>query len=70
MPPSITRSATFSVPASDDHAAAAAKIQAVQRGKLQPVLDTVITPAEVSTALTKLAAQESVGKSVVLFDRL
>ena len=44
--------------------------QAVQRGKLQPVLDTVITPAEVSTALTKLAAQESVGKSVVLFDRL
>ena len=44
--------------------------QAVQRGKLQPVLDTVLTPAEVSSALTKLAAQESVGKSVVLFDRL
>ena len=44
--------------------------QAVQRGKLQPVLDTVLTPAEVSAALTKLAAQESVGKSVVLFDRL
>ena len=44
--------------------------QAVQRGKLQPVLDTVLTPTEVSTALTKLAAQESVGKSVVLFDRL
>ena len=44
--------------------------QAVQRGKLQPLLDTVLTPAEVSAALTKLAAQESVGKSVVLFDRL
>ena len=44
--------------------------QAVQKGKLQPVLDTVLAPTEVSGALTRLAAQDSVGKSVVLFDRL
>ena len=44
--------------------------EAVQKGKLQPVLDTVLAPAEVSGALVRLAAQESVGKSVVLFDRL
>ena len=44
--------------------------QAVQKGKLQPVLDTVLAPADVGPALSKLATDDAVGKSVVLFDRL
>jgi len=43
---------------------------AVQSGKLQPVLDTVISPSEVGAALSRLATQDIVGKSVVLFDRI
>ena len=43
---------------------------AVQRGKLQPVLDTVLAPQQVGAALQKLATQEVVGKSIVLFDKL
>ena len=43
---------------------------AVQRGKLQPVLDTVLAPAEVGAALQRLATEEVVGKSIVLFDKL
>ena len=44
--------------------------EAVQRGKLQPVLDTVLAPQQVGAALQKLATQEVVGKSIVLFDKL
>lgn len=43
---------------------------AVQSGKLQTVLDTVVSPQDVGTALTRLATQDCVGKSVVLFDRI
>jgi len=43
---------------------------AVQSGKLQPVLDTVLSPQEVGAALSRLATQDIVGKSVVLFDRI
>jgi len=43
---------------------------AVQSGKLQTVVDTVYSPQEVAGALTRLATQDSVGKSVVLFDRI
>ena len=42
----------------------------VQAGQVQPVLDQVVGPAEVGPALTRLATQETVGKSVVAFDRL
>ena len=44
--------------------------QAVQKGKLQPVLDSVLSPSEVGSHLSKMAAGDAVGKSVVLFDRL
>ena len=44
--------------------------EAVQKGKLQPVLDKVFSPSEVSSALQRLATQDIVGKSVVLFDRI
>lgn len=43
---------------------------AVQKGKLQPVLDSVLSPSEVGAHLSKLATGDAVGKSVVLFDRL
>jgi len=43
---------------------------AVQSGKLQPVLDTVLSPQEVGSALSRLATHDIVGKSVVLFDRI
>jgi len=43
---------------------------AVQRGKLQPVLASVLSPSEVSSALHTLATQDTVGKSIVMFDRL
>ena len=43
---------------------------AVQRGKLQPVLALVLSPSEVSSALHTLATQDTVGKSIVMFDRL
>ena len=39
-------------------------------GKLQPVLDTVLAPQQVGAALQKLATQEVVGKSIMLFDKL
>ena len=43
---------------------------AVQSGKLQPVLDSVVGPKEVGETLVRLAAGAAVGKSVVLWDKL
>jgi NADPH:quinone reductase-like Zn-dependent oxidoreductase len=44
--------------------------EAVQAGRLQPVLDSVVGPREVATTLAELASAGSVGKSVVLWDKL
>lgn len=43
---------------------------AVEAGHLQPVLDTVISPREVPGCLARMATGSTVGKSVVLWDRL
>ena len=43
---------------------------AVQSGKLQPVLDSVVGPREVPDTLARLATGQAVGKSVVLWDKL
>ena len=43
---------------------------AVQAGKLQPVLDTVVGPRAAADTLARLAAGQLVGKSVVLWDKL
>ena len=43
---------------------------AVQAGKLQPVLDSVVSPREVADTLARFAVDGAVGKSVVLWDKL
>jgi len=43
---------------------------AVERGKIQPVLDSVLSPLDVKTGLMRLASEQTVGKSVVVFDKI
>lgn len=43
---------------------------AVERGKIQPVLDSVLSPLDVKEGLTRLASQQTVGKSVIVFDKI
>ena len=42
----------------------------VESGQVQPVLDSVLSPLEVKTGLSRLATEETVGKSVVVFDKV
>lgn len=42
----------------------------VESGSIQTVLGQVIAPQEVAAALTRIATQDTVGKTVVVFDRL
>ena len=43
---------------------------AVESGKIQPVLDSVLSPTDIKQGLTRLANEGSVGKSVLVFDKI
>jgi len=43
---------------------------AVESGKIQPVLDSVISPLDIKRELTRLVTAQTVGKSVVVFDKI
>lgn len=44
--------------------------RAVEEGKIQIVLDSVLAPQDIKKGLARLAEGETVGKSVVVFDKL
>jgi NADPH:quinone reductase-like Zn-dependent oxidoreductase len=43
---------------------------AVESGKIQPVLDSVLSPADIKQGLSRLASEGTVGKSVLVFDKI
>ena len=63
LPPSLPRHRNLSQPLKY-------MTSAVESGKIQPVLDSVLSPAEIKTGLSRLASEETVGKSVVVFDKI
>ncbi len=63
LPPSLPRSGQLAQPLKYITAA-------VESGKIQPVLDSVLSPADVKQGLTRLANEVTVGKSVLVFDKI